>query len=158
MTRCWCVRKNGCVRFWSGLLIPGLPVRLHTPNALHIRLLTPDICRLLHRAGLTTIRSGTGNNAFCGAVGQQAYAVMSGGKGCSNLLDAGFQADQIGIYVLFGLPGQEFAELASNLESCPESRPDALYIALHADTRQQAFCYSAKAFAVSFGGGTIVPE
>jgi len=36
--------------------LPGL--RFHTPNAVHIRALTPDCCRLLHACGFATMRLG----------------------------------------------------------------------------------------------------
>ncbi len=92
----------------------GQVVRLHTPNALHIRLLTPEICRLLRIAGLTTIRLGLETTLFTDRLDSK----LTQGEwrtGVRNLLDAGFQADQIGVYILFGLPGQTFDELGRTI-------------------------------------------
>ena len=96
------------------IIATGLPVRLHTPNALHIRLLTPEICRLLYRAGLSTIRLGLETTTFsdrldCKLTREQWR------QGLENMFNAGFQAEQIGVYVLFGLPGQRFEELSQTL-------------------------------------------
>ncbi len=102
--------------FLERIIDSGMPVRLHTPNALHIRLLTPEICRLLYKAGLTTIRLGLETTLFTERLDSKLTR-EEWRQGVRNLLEAGFQAGQIGIYVLFGLPGQEFNELAATMKA-----------------------------------------
>jgi len=86
------------------------PVRLHTPNALHVSRLSPSICKLLHRAGLTTVRLGLESadfeNRLDAKLSREQWA-----EGVHNLRQAGFTDDQLGAYILFGLPGQRDQEI-----------------------------------------------
>jgi radical SAM superfamily enzyme YgiQ (UPF0313 family) len=85
--------------------LPGL--RFHTPNALHICALTPECCRLLHESGFTTLRLGLETT-------QSERQRDWGGKvetdmllaAVEHLFEAGFSSNQIGVYLLSGLPGQ----------------------------------------------------
>lgn len=86
--------------------IDTLDLRLHTPNAMHVRRLSADVCQRLKRAGLTTVRLGLETTDF-----DHRHDVKLTRKewedGAKNLLDAGFDLDDIGVYILFGLPGQD---------------------------------------------------
>ncbi|MCF8038093.1 MAG: B12-binding domain-containing radical SAM protein [Desulfohalobiaceae bacterium] len=88
----------------------GLPVRLHTPNALHVRFLTPKICKLLHQGGLTTIRLGLETADFSERTDEKLSS-REWDQGIRNLLAVGFRPEQIGAYILFGLPGQDQREV-----------------------------------------------
>lgn len=100
--------------FLKRIIESGMDVRLHTPNALHVRLLTPEICRLLYGAGLTTIRLGLETTLFSDRPDSK-LTKSQWRQGLANMLKAGFQVQQIGVYVLFGLPGQGFEELRQTL-------------------------------------------
>lgn len=84
----------------------GLDLRLHTPNAMHIRRLSPDVCQRLKRAGLHTVRLGLETTDF-----DHRHDVkltrQEWEDGARNLLAAGFDLDDIGVYILFGLPEQD---------------------------------------------------
>lgn len=88
----------------------GKGARLHTPNAMHARFLTPGTCLRLRRAGLTTVRLGLETGDFEQRLDgklsrkqwQDAVAALRG---------AGFGLDEVGAYILFGLPGQDPAEV-----------------------------------------------
>ncbi|MBG0791008.1 MAG: radical SAM protein [Desulfovibrionaceae bacterium] len=83
---------------------PGL--RLHTPNAMHIRRLSANVCRRLKRAGMTTVRLGLETTDF----GHRSDVKLTRAEweaGARNLVDAGFDLNDIGVYILFGLPGQD---------------------------------------------------
>lgn len=91
----------------------GTRIRFHTPNAFHVRALTPEWCRLLHDSGFTTLRLGLETaradrqREWGGKVETQMfYAAVE------NLRSAGFAADQIGVYLLCGLPDQTPADVA----------------------------------------------
>ncbi len=81
--------------------------RFHTPNGLHFRYLTPQLCRILKKAGFTTLRFGLDST-------RSEWQLHSGGKvtnedyiqGMSYLREAGFRSEEIGIYIMIGLPGQ----------------------------------------------------
>jgi radical SAM superfamily enzyme YgiQ (UPF0313 family) len=82
-------------------------VRFHTPNALHVKEITPDMARLLFSSGFTTIRLGLETSDMDMhreldkkiALGDFETAVQ-------NLKEAGFNKKDIGAYILMGLPGQ----------------------------------------------------
>ena len=88
------------------------PLRFHAPNGLHVGLITPDLARLMKAAGFQTIRLGVesldpdrgrelGDKVGLGDF-ETAVAALRG---------AGFTTDQIGGYILFGLPGQDLEEV-----------------------------------------------
>lgn len=88
----------------------NLDLRLHTPNAMHIRRLTPEVCRRLREAGLHTVRLGLETTDF-----DHRHDVKLTRRewedGARNLLDAGFDLDDIGVYILFGLPEQDLVNV-----------------------------------------------
>ncbi|MBC8418459.1 MAG: cobalamin-dependent protein [Proteobacteria bacterium] len=96
----------------AGLLFEGLArlnlnLRFHTPNALHVREITGEISRLLHRTGFRTIRLGLETSDL--SLHRDLDNKLSGGdfeRAMHNLLEAGFDTRQIGAYILIGLPGQ----------------------------------------------------
>jgi radical SAM superfamily enzyme YgiQ (UPF0313 family) len=91
----------------------GLAIRFHAPNALHIRALSRDWCELLHAAGFKTIRLGLETTVddksrkWGGKVDTEMYL-----KAVADLLKVGFAQDDIGAYLLCGLPGQTPEEVA----------------------------------------------
>ncbi|MBI9079279.1 MAG: radical SAM protein [Pseudodesulfovibrio sp.] len=89
----------------DGIQARNLDLRLHTPNAMHVRRLSLDVCHKLKQAGLTTVRLGLETTDF-----DNRHDVKLTRKewedGAHNLLESGFQLDDIGVYILFGLPGQ----------------------------------------------------
>ncbi len=95
----------------------NLRLRFHTPNALHVREIDDYTANLLFQAGFKTIRLGfeTANMArhkhIDGKIdeGDLARAVR-----CFRL--AGFESREIGVYILAGLPGQEWPEVAYSID------------------------------------------
>ncbi len=106
----------------EGMIIPllekiissGLQIRLHTPNALHVRYLDLELCRLLYRAGLHTIRLGFETVEFASRPDRKLSA-DEWSLGMHNLLQAGFTRNQMAAYVLFGLPGQSETEVLKSI-------------------------------------------
>jgi len=92
-----------------------LDLRLHTPNAMHVRRLSGDVCRSLKRAGLATVRLGLETTDF-----DNRHDVKLTREeweaGARNLLEAGFDLDDIGVYILFGLPGQDLSNVKQAVE------------------------------------------
>ena len=84
----------------------GKGIRLHTPNALHVRLLNSELCRRLVKAGLTTVRLGLETSDFDHRLDAKlSHAQWQ--RGLQNLFQAGIRPSQVKAYVLFGLPFQE---------------------------------------------------
>lgn len=95
----------------------GPKVRFHTPNALHIRALTPDWCRLLFKSGFTTLRLGLETTRpekqkeWGGKVETKMFL-----EAVKNLNEAGFCSSRIGVYLLCGLPKQRPEEVGEAIE------------------------------------------
>ncbi len=89
------------------ILRRGLKVRFHTPNAMHAAAVTKDLALLMRRSGFCTIRLGleTADFKFRRNLDNKLH---SGDfeRAALNLSGAGFRADQLGAYILAGLPGQ----------------------------------------------------
>lgn len=96
------------------MILDGVSIRLYTPNAVHVRYLTPAMCRLMRRAGFQTIRLGLETAAFSDRLDEKVSAEQWS-SGIAALLEAGFQAEQIGAYILFGLPGQNMEEVRESI-------------------------------------------
>ena len=95
----------------------GLRLRFHTPNALHIRALTANWCRLLYESGFTTLRLGlettrsVRQRQWGGKVETEMFFSAMG-----HLRAAGFSQSETGVYLLCGLPGQSPEEVAEAVE------------------------------------------
>ncbi|MBI9084649.1 MAG: B12-binding domain-containing radical SAM protein [Desulfobacterales bacterium] len=98
------------------IVAAGLPVRFHTPNALHIRRITAEVARLMFAAGFATLRLGLETTAadrrrqMDGKVEQAEFV-----EAVAHLKRAGFTGDRIGAYLLAGLPGQPLAEVEASI-------------------------------------------
>lgn len=99
----------------EGVLRRGLPLRFHTPNGLHVRYLNREVARYLKRANFVTLRLGLETTALGTArrdrkveAGQLAAAVAA-------LREVGYQPQEIGVYLLIGLPGQDDREVSTSI-------------------------------------------
>jgi radical SAM superfamily enzyme YgiQ (UPF0313 family) len=94
----------------------GLKCQFHCPNGLHISQITQKLSKLMHMAGFATIRFGFESS-------NPMTQLSSGGKvnndqlqaAVRHLTDAGYKSEDIGIYLLCGLPGQEAAEVRDSI-------------------------------------------
>ncbi len=101
----------------EGLARRDLPLRFHTPNALHVREITPEIARLMARTGFRTLRLGLETSDS--ALRRELDAKTTAGEFLSamdHLARAGFPRRRIGAYVLAGLPGQSAESVLATLE------------------------------------------
>jgi radical SAM superfamily enzyme YgiQ (UPF0313 family) len=100
----------------------GPALRFHVPNALHIRALSRDWCDLLHAAGFRTIRLGLETTVdgksreWGGKVDTEMYL-----QALDNLFRAGFSREDIGVYLMCGLPGQTPEEVAESIRIVRQS-------------------------------------
>jgi len=84
-----------------------LSIRIHTPNALHIRQVTREAARLMFKTGFETIRLGleTADPASRRTMDDKV-TIKEFRRAVAVLKAAGFNAGQIGVYLLVGLPEQ----------------------------------------------------
>ncbi len=100
----------------QGIIAAKLGARFHTPNALHLRNVTDDIAQLLFRAGFTTIRLGLETlefdqrNKLDRKVTQEEFI-----HAVACLKRAGFSRQQVGAYLLVGLPGQSLVAVEESI-------------------------------------------
>ena len=94
----------------------GAPVRLHSPNGLHVREITPEIARLMKQAGMVTVRLSLETASvervkdFSGKVSRDDFR-----KAVKALFDAGYTPRDVGAYILVGLPGQTMEEVLDTI-------------------------------------------
>lgn len=95
----------------------GLKVRFHTPNAIHIREITAEVAHLMKAGGFVTLRIGLETADF--SLRQKLDNKLRQGefeRGIRHLFDAGFRAQQIGAYILVGLPGQSVESVENTID------------------------------------------
>jgi radical SAM superfamily enzyme YgiQ (UPF0313 family) len=99
-----------------------LPCHYHCPNGLHLRDVSEKLSRLMFSAGFKTIRFGFESS-------NELTQVTTGGKvnneqfkiAVGHLRKAGYTSEDIGVYLLCGLPGQEAREVRDSIhyvQSC----------------------------------------
>jgi len=95
----------------------NLKLRFHTPNALHLREITPEIAELLRLSGFQTIRLGL-ETSDMGRHDAMDNKVSEGEfeRALSHLHRAGFTKGEIGAYILMGLPGQSLDSVLKTIE------------------------------------------
>ncbi|MEW6265020.1 MAG: radical SAM protein [Thermodesulfobacteriota bacterium] len=90
----------------------GLELAFHCPNGLHAAEITPELARLMFKAGFQTIRLGLETldeerqGVWGGKVGAGGFELA-----LANLKAAGFDPGRIGAYILWGWPGQKLGEV-----------------------------------------------
>ncbi len=88
-------------------------VEFHTPNGLHARFITPRIAKLMKLAGVKTIRLGletSSKNRLDKKITKEEFI-----KAVRYLYEADFSPQQIGAYLLIGLPGQTRTEVEESI-------------------------------------------
>lgn len=94
-----------------------LNVRFHCPNGLHARLVDGELAGLLKASGFRTLRLSletinTERQRVTGGKVSTAEFVRS----INELKKHGFAKDDIGVYLMYGLPGQELNEIREGVE------------------------------------------
>jgi radical SAM superfamily enzyme YgiQ (UPF0313 family) len=98
------------------LLRRGITCSFHCPNGLHLREVTAECASLMKRSGFETIRFGFETSD---AVRQR----LTGGKTTNDeflravgyLKEAGYRSEDIGVYILCGLPAQSPEEVEESI-------------------------------------------
>ncbi|MGC8796902.1 B12-binding domain-containing radical SAM protein [Thermodesulfovibrio sp.] len=99
------------------LLEKNLQARFHTPNGLHARYIDKELAYLMKKAGFKTLRLSletvnikrqieTGGKVTCEELER---AVLY-------LKEAGFLSQEIGVYIMYGLPRQSLEEVKAGVE------------------------------------------
>ncbi|MEJ2727574.1 MAG: radical SAM protein [Deltaproteobacteria bacterium] len=101
----------------------GIHLRLHTPNALHIRGINAYTARLLFRAGFKTIRLGLETAEFDQRETIDRKVTEDDFRRTATYLkQAGFEKHQLGAYLLMGLPGQQLTAVERSIRAVQETQ------------------------------------
>ncbi|MBW1919690.1 MAG: radical SAM protein [Deltaproteobacteria bacterium] len=109
--------ENHICIFLEKLVKLNLGLRFHTPNALHVKEITPDVAYLINKAGFRTIRLGL-ETSDPGMHRELDMKINEGEfeRAVRNLQNAGFPKNEIGAYILAGLPGQSCESVLDTIE------------------------------------------
>ena len=142
----------------------GLNLRFHTPNALHVREINQEVAVLMFKAGFKTIRLGLETAAFAhrGALDSKVTADEFS-RAVDHLKAAGFRKEQVGAYLLWGLPEQAIEEVEESIrivQNCGITPVIAHYTPIpHTDLWPQAVAASRYDLAADpvFTNNAIMP-
>ena len=100
----------------EGLARLPQPISFHTPNALHIRSITHRTACLMRAAGFQTLRLGLETTAFEQRADMDRKVTQAEfEQAVRHLQQAGFRADQVGAYLLVGLPDQSLEAVQASV-------------------------------------------
>ena len=94
----------------------GIQCNFHTPNALHIREIDEEVAHFLFHSGFKIIRLGfeTSNEEI-----QRETGAKVNNREFQNavkyLKNAGYSGEEIGVYIMVGLPGQRVGEVEESI-------------------------------------------
>ena len=111
---------NRFIPIIEGLIDTGIPYKIHSPNGLHCRLISPEIARLMKRGGFEMVRI-----SYEASDTSPEYQKASDNKvsdfhfqnAVTNLKEAGFDLSQVQAYILNGLPGQSLKQMQDSAQA-----------------------------------------
>jgi radical SAM superfamily enzyme YgiQ (UPF0313 family) len=106
----------------EGIVQADLPLRFHTPNALHVREMSRETADLMFRAGFETVRLGLETADF--AAPRRLDTKVNAAdftRAVEHLRAAGFTRKQLGAYLLVGLPDQDLADVRRSIQAVKAS-------------------------------------
>ena len=107
---------------FEGIIDAGIDVCFHTPNAIHIREITGQAARLMYKAGFKTLRLGLETASFEERKELDRKVTAEEFKQAAAFLkEAGFRENQIGAYLLTGLPGQELNDIEDSIKTVKQA-------------------------------------
>ncbi len=95
----------------------GMKLHFHTPNAVHIKEIDYEIAKLMYKAGFKTIRLGLETiDMKLHQKLDRKVDLEHTYQAINYLFKAGFKSQQIGAYILVGLPNQEIDSIIKTIE------------------------------------------
>lgn len=98
------------------IIASGMDLKFHTPNGVHIREITPRAADLMFRVGFSHLRLGLETARFSEERPHDVKVKeVEFFWAVKNLIAAGFGTEQLGAYLLCGLPGQAVEDVAASM-------------------------------------------
>jgi radical SAM superfamily enzyme YgiQ (UPF0313 family) len=112
-----CRSEKKLISLLKGIIKSTSNCSFHAPNGLHVRGMSEEIADLLFQAGFKTIRLGLEST-------DEVRQLQTGKKTTNKefeeaiqyLRKAGYQPEDIGVYLLIGLPGQHIQEIRKSIQ------------------------------------------
>ncbi len=116
-------REKSLVPFLRRVMESSCAPSFYTPNAVHVGLLDRDTAVLMKRAGFKEIRLGfeSSSRDFHEQYGRK-YAAGSFNDVVAMLVSSGFRRENIGVYILAGLPGQYVQEVRDSVKAASSEK------------------------------------
>jgi len=95
-------------------------LRFHTPNGIHARLIIREVAAWLKRSHFSTLRLGAETTALGSARLDHKLQAGELEAALRYLREAGFFRQEIGVYLLIGLPEQDEAEVITSIQRVKE--------------------------------------
>jgi len=110
--------ENHAIPLFEGIRRLETDIRIHTPNAVHIRKITGKLADLLFQAGVKTLRLGleTAEDEPHPSLDSKV-TLEEFRQAATRLLKAGFEKEQVGAYLLIGLPGQRMEAVNQSIRT-----------------------------------------
>ncbi len=114
--------ENHAMPILEKIINTNLPVRFHTPNAIHIRGISSQTARLMHRAGFHSLRLGLETVEFehrqkiDSKVSEEEFS-----RAVRCLKSAGFDQSRVGAYLLAGLPDQSLDSIMQSIDTVKQN-------------------------------------
>ena len=109
--------QRHAIPMFEEIIREGLKVRFHTPNAVHIRGISKKTASLMFQAGFKTLRLGLETAIFdLRSEMDRKVTVEEFEEAVIWLKEAGFRKEQIGAYLLVGLPEQTISSIEYSIK------------------------------------------
>ena len=109
--------KKHIHKILDGVIERKLQCYFHTPNSMHAQLIDAQLAHKMHQAGFKTVRISLETSdverqriSSSGKISNEGFC-----RAAENLLNAGFTTNEVGAYVMIGLPGQTFQEVKDSI-------------------------------------------
>jgi len=110
-------KENHINKILDKIIEKKLDLNFHTPNGVHARFIDKKLARKLKEAGFKTIRLGfeTEDTVLQNKIGNKVSneEIKTAVK---NLFEVGFKKDEIGAYIMTGMPGQSYDDILETVK------------------------------------------
>ena len=139
--------ENNAIPLFERLAAMKKDLAFHAPNAIHVRAVTREIATLMYKAGFENIRLGLETADDKGRDMDDKVCGEEFVRAARFLLEAGFDAGQVGANLLVGLPGQDLRAVEASIDFVVKAglRPLLTYYAPIPHTRMwEAACAASR--------------
>ena len=114
--------EKHAIPIFEKIIETGISMRFHTPNAVHVRCISDQTADLMYKAGFKTLRLGLETAAFEKRKDfDNKVTADEFMRAVACLNNAGFNKNQVGAYLLAGLPGQTIISIEDSIKTVKQN-------------------------------------